>query len=244
MNILTGETVRVRYEVMESRFYEYPETKEVKTSQKKGPSFLYSKATEGAIGFFYATYELRYDTFGRLLSRRLIGDTYLQEAQDIEYRRGSKVKVGAYFYPKYSRYGVDCVGCSGEFTGIGNFASGIHYENGKGVRQYDGTYDNTITYEGYYILAADPSIPFCTVVEIENHRFEGAGIRNNEPFQAVVLDRGGAIKGNRIDLFIGMQSDMQIGYGKWKTDKKTKVTIIKRGKWVRNRLGQYACKLD
>ncbi|MCF0110850.1 MAG: hypothetical protein HUJ58_03040, partial [Erysipelotrichaceae bacterium] len=59
----------------------------------------------------------------------------------------------------------------------------------------------------------------------------------------VVLDRGGAIQGRRIDLFIGLQTDMQIGYGKWKTSKKTKATIIKFGKWTTNSLGQRGCKL-
>ena len=231
------------YQTSESRFLEFPETKQVNTSQKQGPSFLYSKATEGAIGVSYQEFELKYDLFGNLIDKTAISDVIVQEAQDVEYQRGSKVKVGAYFYPVYSRFGVDCVGCSGRKTGVGNFASGIHYEKDKGVRQYDGSYTKGITYEGYYIIAADKSIPFCTVLEIENHRFEGAGIKNNVPFQVIVLDRGGAINGNRIDLFIGLESNMQIGYGKWLTSKKTKITIIKRGKWQKNSKGQYACKL-
>ena len=237
------ETVTQIYQTTESRFLEFPETKQVATSQKQGPSFLYSKATVGEIGVSYQEFELLYDLFGNLVSRTPISDVVLQEAQDVEYQKGSKVKVGAYYYPVYSRYGVDCVGCSGRKTGIGNFAAGIHYEKDKGVRQYDGSYTKGITYEGYYIIAADKSIPFCTVMEIENHRFQGAGIKNNEPFQVIVLDRGGAIKGRRIDLFIGLETDMQVNYGKWQTSKKTKITIIKRGKWQKNSKGQHACKL-
>lgn len=238
----TGEVINQVYRVTEGSFYEYPETKQTNISQKLGPSFLYSKATDGEMGVKYQEYDLQYDMFGTLLTRTASSDVKVQEAQDVEYRPGSKVKTGAYFYPKYSRYGVDCVGCTGRKTGRGNFANGVHYEKDKGVRQFDGTYSGDITYEGYYIIAADPSIPFCTVFEITNHRFQGAGIENNKPFQVVVLDRGGVIKKNRMDLFIGLESDMQIGYGKWKTKEKTKATVVKRGKWTTNHLGQRGCK--
>ena len=63
----------------------------------------------------------------------------------------------------------------------GVFANGVRYHNDKGVRQWDGTYKQGITYEGYYIVATDRRIPFCTVLEVTNHRWEGAGIENNVP---------------------------------------------------------------
>ncbi|MDD6467680.1 MAG: 3D domain-containing protein [Erysipelotrichaceae bacterium] len=238
----TGEIIYQEYLISEGTFYEYPETVQTNVSQQQGPSFLYSQANEGEIGVTYQDYILTYDMFGHLLTRQASSDITFQQAQDIEYSPGSKVKTGAYFYPKYSRYGVDCVGCTGRKTGKGNFANGVHYEKDKGVRQFDGTYSGDIKYEGYYIIAADPSIPFCTVLEITNHRFQGAGIVNNQPFQVVVLDRGSAIKGNRIDLFVGLESDMQVGYGKWQTSKKTTATVVKRGKWTKNSLGQRGCK--
>ena len=81
------------------------------------------------------------------------------------------------------------------------------------------------------------------MLEITNHRFEGSGIENNVPFQVIVLDRGGVIQGNRLDLFIGLETNMEIGYGKWKTNKKTKATVVKRGKLTVNSLGQRGCKL-
>ena len=146
-------------------------------------------------------------------------------------------------YGKMSGYGPDCVGCSGEDDGIGVFAMGVRYHKDKGVRQWDGTYKKGVTYEGYYIVATDRSIPFCTVLEITNHRFEGSGIENNVPFQVIVLDRGGVIQGNRLDLFIGLETNMEIGYGKWKTKAKTRATIVKQGKLTYNSLGQRGCKL-
>ena len=230
-------------ESVEARFHDFPEVKTTDISQNQGPSFLYSKATDGRTGFSYQQYQLTYDMLGNVIKKEPIAERVIQEAQDIEYRPGSVVKIGAYYHPVYSRYGVDCVGCSGQYTGVGNFAMGVHYNKNYGVRQYDGTFSGTITYEGYYIIATDRSIPFCTVVEIKNHQFVGAGIENNVPFQAIVLDRGGAITGNRIDLFIGMQTNMEITYGKRLTYQPITMTIIKFGSWQKNALGQHACKL-
>ena len=239
----TGDIIQQTYTVTEGNFYEYPTTEQNNKSQNKGPDFMYSQATEGEMGFTYQTYELQYDMFGRLLTKLPISDVQTQNAQNVEFQKGAPVEIGSYFYPYYSRYGVDCKGCSGEDDGVGVFAMGVRYDKDKGVRQWDGTYKQGITYEGYYIVATDRSIPFCTVLEITNHRWEGSGIENNVPFQVIVLDRGGVIQGNRFDLFIGLETDMQIGYGKWKTKEKTKATIVKFGKLTYNSLGQRGCKL-
>ncbi|MEH7464614.1 3D domain-containing protein [Bacillus thuringiensis] len=48
-----------------------------------------------------------------------------------------------------------------------------------------------ITFQGYRIIAAPPEIPFYSIVEIEV---------NGWRFKGVVLDRGGAIKGNKFDI--------------------------------------------
>ena len=239
----TSDIVNQTYQVEEGNFLEYPEVEHNEKNQGKGPSFMYSQATDGEMGFTYQSYELQYDMFGRLLMKLPVSEKQTQEAQNIEFSKGAQVAIGSYFYPFYSRYGVDCVGCSGEFDGLGVFANGVRYHKDKGVRQWDGTYKQGITYEGYYIVATDRRIPFCTVLEVTNHRWEGAGIENNVPFQVIVLDRGGVIQGNRFDLFIGLESNMQIGYGKWKTKEKTKATIVKFGKQTVNHLGQRGCKL-
>ena len=48
----------------------------------------------------------------------------------------------------------------------------------------------------YYCLAADPSIPFGTIIKITNHNL---GIESTA--YGIVVDRGGAIKKNHIDIF-------------------------------------------
>lgn len=81
-------------------------------------------------------------------------------------------------------YGPDCAGCvsmktaSGKYIGEGN----IYY--------------NDSTYGKVRILAGDYSYPFGTIVRISNVDFY-----QDEPFYAVVLDRGGNIGKNKKFLF-------------------------------------------
>jgi len=53
---------------------------------------------------------------------------------------------------------------------------------------------NTIYYEGMRILAAPKNIPLYTVFNVT--------LEDGENFKAIVLDRGGDIKGNRIDILV------------------------------------------
>ena len=78
-----------------------------------------------------------------------------------------------------SYYGTDCYGC-GNFT-----ASGIHVAN-------------TNYYKGYRIIAADTSIlPMGTLVEI---------ITPNEKISGIIGDRGGAIKGYKLDVLVSSEA--------------------------------------
>lgn len=53
--------------------------------------------------------------------------------------------------------------------------------------------------EGLRIVAADPSVlPFGTVIEITS---------GGNTFQAIVMDSGGAIKGNRLDLLVESEAE-------------------------------------
>lgn len=54
------------------------------------------------------------------------------------------------------------------------------------------------------ILAADPQIPCGTIVKITNISF------STEPVIGIVLDRGGAIKGNIMDLLVAETDDMDV----------------------------------
>lgn len=83
-------------------------------------------------------------------------------------------------------YGKDCSGCSG-IT-----ATGIN------VRK-------TIYFKGFRIVAVDPTIiPLGTIVEIRTP---------NERFNAIAADKGGAIKGYRLDILVESES-ISIQYGR------------------------------
>ena len=76
---------------------------------------------------------------------------------------------------KATFYTADCEGC------IGIVKSGYNVKN-------------TIYYEGKRIIAADYSIPLYTEFEVK--------LEDGEKFNAIVLDRGGMIKGDRIDILV------------------------------------------
>ena len=65
-------------------------------------------------------------------------------------------------------------------------------------------YFNDATYGSIRILAADYAIPCGTIVRIANVSF------SNEPIIGIVLDRGGAIKGNIMDFLVTENDDMDI----------------------------------
>lgn len=113
------------------------------------------------------------------------------------------------FQPRITTYGVDCYGCGGE-SGSGNTALGVKLDTTMGVLMPDGSWQQGIKYGNYYIVAADPSIPFCSILKISNHGLSGSGISPDEPYYAIVLDRGGAIQGSHLDLYIGSENSRAI----------------------------------
>ena len=85
-------------------------------------------------------------------------------------------------------YGSNCIGCSGVTAfGYDIRNNNIYYE--------DKTFGNI------RIVAADKKLPFGTVVRISGLKIY------DEPILAVVLDRGGAIRGNIMDLAFGSEDD-------------------------------------
>lgn len=78
-------------------------------------------------------------------------------------------------------YGPDCAGCSGRVGA------------GQDVRNGNIYYEDK-TYGKVRIIAADAKYPYGTIMRISNSRVLG------EPTLAVVMDRGSAIKGDKIDL--------------------------------------------
>jgi len=153
-------------------------------------------------------YTVAYDLAGNELSRTLnVNSQEIIESQPRIYEYGAKPEVGAVFFPtRIYRYGANCAGCSPNAEGASNTASGIPVSSQPAVRQMDGTMQEGIKYEGYYVLASDSAIPLCSIVEISNHKFSGMGLTPGVPFKAIVLDRG--VSGRTLDLFIGDQQEI------------------------------------
>ena len=76
---------------------------------------------------------------------------------------------------------------------------------------------NTTLYNGMRIVAMDTNVvPLHSIIQITT---------KNETFKAIVLDRGGAIKGHRLDLLMSTTTEAN-NFGV----QNVKVTIIKKGK--------------
>lgn len=154
------------------------------------------------------------DANGKIISRTpILGSKKIVEASAPVMKFGGSVAEGSEFFPRVTFYGVDCVGCVGQFTGSGGTAAGVKL-NSNAVRQSNGEWKEGITYDGYYILAADPSIPMCSIVTVYDHTYSGDGLQPGVPFKAMVLDRGGAIRGSKVDLYVGSERSYEVrGHG-------------------------------
>ena len=113
------------------------------------------------------------------------------------------------FTPRITTYGLDCYGCQ-SVNGRGGTAMGVALDLTLGVQLPDGSWQPGVKYGDYYIIAADRGVPMCSIVKISNHGFEGSGITPDQPFYAMVLDRGGGIAGSHLDLYTGSQVNPQI----------------------------------
>lgn len=130
---------------------------------------------------------------GLEVSREIIGSEVVTEVQNTIIEHGT-VQEGAYFTGRMTTYGGDCYGCTG------GASSGLSLSPTTGV---NGSNTAKLAYNGghYYCLAADPSIPFGTIMRISNHN-----LNIEDVAYGIVVDRGGSIKGNKIDIFQGSES--------------------------------------
>jgi len=208
---------------------------------RTGYPWLISKVSEGSVGYTETRYRSTYDSEGNLLSKEYIPDseTYTEGKPTI-YQYGAKVAKGAYFYARsITKYGFDCTGCGIGLDGNAGTSAGIRL-NATSIRQSNGTWLDGITYDGYYVVAADKAYPNCTILEISNHTFSGMGLTSGVPFLALVVDRGGAITTNKLDLFVGSEKNINVVTNKRTAD--SKVTVVGFLKWTKNGLGERICK--
>lgn len=183
------------------------------TVNTSGLELFTTKVTQqGQEGQIKNTYRVTYQN-GKEVSKELIDSTIIVPASETIIETGV-VQPGAYFTGKLTTYGGDCAG------GNGTSSTGIKLSPITGVQ---GTNSPKLTYNGrsYYCLAADPSIPFGTIIEITNHNL---GIESTA--YGIVVDRGGAIKGNKIDIFNGTEAGKYFTGG---TSKETQFKVVSVG---------------
>ncbi len=106
--------------------------------------------------------------------------------------------TGYKFSGHLTSYGADCIGC-GTRTAAGLYVTvnGVK-DGGTPVLEFNGG--------EYYVVAADSQFPFGTIVKISNHNYTFP-----DPCYALVLDRGGGVKGTMMDIFSGSQANPQFG---------------------------------
>ena len=109
----------------------------------------------------------------------------------LKYAKTNPVK----FEGTMTGYGPDCVGCGGTLA----CPPRHNAKNGN-------IYFNDNEYGKLRILAGDKNIPCGTIVKVEN-------VKNYGPFYAIVLDRGGAIKGTLFDLLFTSETKTS-GFGR------------------------------
>lgn len=174
--------------------------------------FTTKVAQQGQDGQVKNTYRVTYQN-GNEVSRQLIGSEVISPATDTIIETGT-LQEGAYFTGRLTTYGGDCAG------GNGTSSSGIKLSPISGVQ---GSNSAKLTYNGrsYYCLAADPSIPFGTIIEISNHN-----LSIESTAYGIVVDRGGAINGNKIDIFNGTEAGKYFSGG---TSNNTQFKIISVG---------------
>lgn len=96
------------------------------------------------------------------------------------------------FMGKLTAYGPDCPGCSGNSA----CPPRQNFKNGN-------IYFQDQDYGKVRVVAADRSIPCGSIVRISGINIYG------EPILAIVMDRGGAVKGNHLDLLFSSQTNLE-----------------------------------
>lgn len=128
---------------------------------------------------------MKYDNREKKLVVKAVSN--MQEAKEY----GPSMPIS--FDGQMTAYKATCAGCTGK----------VSCPPRQNVRN-NNIYFEDQTYGTLRILAADPAIPCGTIVQITNVSF------SNEPIMGIVLDRGGAIKGNIMDFLVGENDNMDI----------------------------------
>lgn len=161
------------------------------TKTQGSGSWTKTVVQEGQDGKVKRTYLLTYAN-DKETNRQLVKEEIIEKPVDKIIRYGG-ISQGTTFRGRLTLYGGDCRGCGGTSS------SGVSLSPSTGVNQSNSPY---LYYKGkkYYCLAADRSIPFGTIIKISNHN-----LNTPSTIYGIVVDRGGAIKGNKVDIFNGSE---------------------------------------
>lgn len=126
---------------------------------------------------------------------------YDNRNQTLEVKEVSNMQEAALYGPdmpisftgQMTAYNPVCVGCTGK----------VYCPPRQDVTKGNIYFEDN-TYGKVRILAADYAIPCGTIVKISNVTF------SNEPVIGIVLDRGGAIKGNIMDFLVSETDDTNV----------------------------------
>ncbi len=168
----------------------------------------------GKNGTTQKTYTITYEN-GEQVSKVEISSIVINEPVN-KIIQHDKIAEGTIFTGRLTTYGGDCSDCGGRAS------TGIKLSGITGVNNSNSPF---LTYneKKYYCIAADRSIPFGTIMEISNHN-----LNLPDTIEAIVVDRGGAIKGRTIDIFNGSESGSK-KYFKSNSTNSAKFKIIKLG---------------
>lgn len=184
------------------------------TKTKGSGSWTKTVVQEGKDGKAKRTYLFTYAN-GKETNKQMIKEEIIEKPVDKIIQYGGVLK-GTTFTGRLTIYGGDCTGCGGTSS------SGVKLSPTSGVNNTNSPY---LYYNGkkYYCLAADRSIPFGTVIKISNHNLNTEGT-----IYGIVVDRGGAIKGNKIDIFNGSEGSGNKYFGGG-TSYNTKFEVVSLG---------------
>ena len=184
------------------------------TKTKGSGSWTKTVVQEGKDGKAKRTYLFTYAN-GKETNKQMIKEEIIEKPVDKIIQYGG-ILEGTTFTGRLTLYGGDCTGCGGTSS------SGVKLSPTSGVNNTNSPY---LYYNGkkYYCLAADRSIPFGTVIKISNHNLNTEGT-----IYGIVVDRGGAIKGNKIDIFNGSEGSGNKYFGGG-TSYNTKFEVVSLG---------------
>ncbi|MDD3821631.1 MAG: 3D domain-containing protein [Bacilli bacterium] len=134
------------------------------------------------------------------INKITVADLNKNRSKEIDYQTLTEIKrrIPEVFVGNMTAYSPYCIGCSGK---VGCYP----YQD---VRN-DNIYFNDDEFGKVRIVAADGSIPCGSIIEISNFK-QSEVLPTDTPIKAIVLDRGGAVKGKTIDLLFNTHEETEI----------------------------------